>query len=292
MHFTEPIYRNPNRPTWPLLQITQGCTHNRCKFCTMYAGIPFRPMTMEEIEEDLAEIARRTPNAATLQLLSANPLALNFRRMKPIFELIHQYLPDIEEIYLQTRVSDLYRKTVDDLKWMKDMGLAEIGLGVESGDDWTLERIEKGYTSQDILEQCAKLDEAGMPYGMTFLNGVAGAAHSQQHAINSAKIFNQCHPTYVGSGGLTLFPGTKLLEEAERGEFDPLDERGMLQEMRTFYEHLEINCSILTHHTLGANLSGSNFLGRKQYILDKLDDLIENGNMEQLAYWRSKKTNL
>ena len=86
--------------------------------------------------------------------------------------------------------------------------------GVESGDDWTLDRIHKGYHAEDILEQCHKLEKAGIDYWMTFLNGVAGREHSREHAIQSAKIFSQCKPMLVGTGGLTLFPGTPLLEEA------------------------------------------------------------------------------
>ena len=100
---------------------------------------------------------------------------------------------------------------------LKDLGLREISLGVESGDDWTLDRVNKGYHAEDIIEQCAKLTEAGIDFWMTFLNGVAGKEHSHDHAVNSARIFSQCHPMLVGTGGLTLFPGTPLLEEAQRG---------------------------------------------------------------------------
>ena len=152
MHFTGTVYRNPYWPTWPLLEITQGCTHNKCKFCTMYKEVPFRLSPMEWIEEDL-----------------------------------------------------------------KELGMREISLGVESGDDWTLNHINKGCHAEDILEQCHKLEEAGIDYWMTFLNGVAGKSHSREHALNSAKIFSRCKPMLVGTGGLTLFPGTPLPEEAQRG---------------------------------------------------------------------------
>lgn len=82
MHFTGTVYRNPYWPTWPLLEITQGCTHNRCKFCTMYKDVPFKMSPMEWIEEDLREIARLDPDARTIQLLSANPLALAYDRLR------------------------------------------------------------------------------------------------------------------------------------------------------------------------------------------------------------------
>ena len=88
MHFTEPVYRNPYWPTFPLLQITQGCTHNKCKFCTMYKDVSFRIQPMEWIEEDLQEIAEMKANAKTIQLLSANPLVLTYDKLAPILEMI------------------------------------------------------------------------------------------------------------------------------------------------------------------------------------------------------------
>lgn len=176
MHFTEPVYRNPYWPTWPLLEVTAGCTHNRCKFCTMYKGVRFSVAPTEQIEKDLAEIARLTPNACTIQLLSANPLALSYDRMAPILQKINEHLPKMEHVYAAGRITDVRNKTVDQLRSLRDLGLNEISMGTESGDDWTLERIHKGYHAADILEQCTKLDEAGIAYWHTFLNGVAGRA--------------------------------------------------------------------------------------------------------------------
>jgi len=293
MHFTGTVYRNPYWPTWPLLEITQGCTHNRCKFCTMYKDVPFRMSPMECIEEDLKELAGCDPDARTIQLLSANPLALTYEKLEPILVMINKYLPKIEYIYAATRVTDIKNKTVEELKKMKELGVREISLGVESGDDWTLDRINKGYHAADILEQCHKLEEAGIDYWMTFLNGVAGKSHSREHAIGSAKIFNQCKPMLVGTGGLTLFPGTPLLDEAERGEFDPLSEKEMLEELKLFVENLTCDCSFITHHTIsGVNLSGPDFLARKEKIVAALDREIKNGDLGRMAAIRRSKRTL
>ncbi|MBQ1266980.1 MAG: radical SAM protein [Proteobacteria bacterium] len=149
MHFTEPVYRNPYWPTHPLLQVTQGCTHNKCKFCTMYKDNRFCMQPMEWIEDDLKELSRTTPDARTIQLLSANPLVMTYDRMAPILEMIHRYLHKIETIYTQGRVSDLKNKTADELRKLKELGMREISLGVESGDDWTLERIHKGVANSE-----------------------------------------------------------------------------------------------------------------------------------------------
>lgn len=292
MHFTEPVYRSPYWPTFPLLEVTAGCTHNSCKFCTMYKDAPFRLQTIEVVEQDLKELAEIAPFAETVQLLSGNPLALSYDRLVQILEKINEYLPNMQHVYTAGRVTDLSRKTVPQLETLRDLGMNEISLGVESGDDWTLQRINKGYTAMDILEQTAKLDEAGIKYWMTFLNGVAGREHSHEHAVNSAHVFSACHPMVVGTGGLTLFPGTPLLEEAQRGEFDPLTEEELLVELRDFVEHLQADTFFLTHHTSGAYLTGPDFLGRKPQIIRQLNDIIEHGDLDRLAAERENKSTL
>ena len=293
MHFTEPVYRNPYWPTWPLLEITRGCTHNKCKFCSMYKDVRFGVTSMDDIEADLRELAATNPNARTIQLLSANPLVLPYDKLAPILEKIKQYLPKMEYVYGAGRVTDFRNKTVEQLRILRDLGMREISMGTESGDDWTLDRIAKGYHAADIIEQCAKLDEAGVAYWHTFLNGVAGRAHSEQHAINSAKIFNQTHPVVVGTGGLTLFPDVELGQEARCGEFDPLSEREMLEEVQLFVENLTCDCGFITHHTIGGvNLSGPDFLGRKEQILATLRNQVEHGDMERLARRRVMKLSL
>ena len=293
MHFTGTVYHNPYWPTFPLLEITQGCTHNKCKFCTMYRDVPFRMSPIEHIEEDLQEIAAIKPDATTIQLLSANPLALSFDKLEPILVMINRYLPKMEYIYAATRVTDIRNKTVEELKKMRELGVKEISLGVESGDDWTLDRINKGYHASDIIEQCNKLHEAGIDFWMSFLNGVGGKEYSREHAINSARIFSQCKPMLVGTGGLVLFPGTPLLEEAQRGEFTPLSEKEMLEELKLFVENLNCDCSFITHHTIsGANLTGPDFLGRKEKIVAALQNTIDHGDLDRMAAIRRNKRTL
>ena len=138
---------------------------------------------------------------------------------------------------------------------------------------------------ENKLEQCHKLEDADIDYWMTFLNGVAGREHSHDHAVNSARIFSQCN--------LTLFPGTPLLEEAQRGEFDPLSEKEMLVELKTFVDDLTCDCSFITHHTVsGKNLTGPDFLKRKESIIAALDREIEHGDMDAMAMIRNRKRTL
>lgn len=293
MHYTEPLYRNPYVKPSPLLEITQGCTHNRCKFCIMYKDVPFRPSPIEWIEEDLQEIASVYPETTELQFLGADPFALSFEKLDHILDLVHKYLPHVNRITMAARVSNVANKTVDQLKILREKGITELYLGVESGDDWTLDRINKGYKAEDILEQTKKLDEAGIAYWMTFLNGVAGKEHSKEHAINSAKIFSQANPIIVGSGGLTLFPETELAKETQEGTFTPLNEKEMLEEYRLFLENLDADATLITHHTLlGINLTGMDFLPNKEKILKALDNEIERMDEKYLTNIRSRKEHL
>lgn len=293
MHFTETVYRNPYWPVFPLLQITQGCTHNKCAFCTMYRDTEFRMQPAEWIEEDLRELRDTVPDARTIQLLSANPLCMTYDRLMPILEKIREYLPKMEHIYAATRVTDIRNKTVSQLKRLREMGLGEISLGIESADDATLDMVNKGYHASDIREQCAKLREAGIDFWMSFLNGVGGKEHSTDHALRSAEVFSECRPMVIGTGGLVLFPGTPLIGYAERGLFTPLSEKELLEELKLFVENITCDCTFITHHTVsGRNLTGPDFLKRKAGILSVLEDEIRHGDTDRMAAVRRAKRTL
>ncbi len=258
----------------------------------MYRNVNFRMQPMELIEEDLKELSEIVPDARTIQLLSANPLCLTYDKLVPILEMINRYLPKMEHIYAATRVTDLRNKTVEQLRHLRDLGLNEISLGVESADDWTLDRVDKGYHHEDIIEQCRKLEDAGIEYWVTFLNGVAGKGHWKEHALHSAEIFNQLRPKVVGTGGLTLFPDTVLFSEAEKGSFEPLDEKGLMEELLLFIENLECDCRFITHHTSSIDLNTRDFLKDKKKIIRVLKDEIEHGDIDRLSMMRSMKRGL
>jgi len=292
MHYTGTLYRNPYEPPSPLLEITQGCTHNECKFCNMYKNVQFRPSPIEWIEEDIMEIATSYPDVNRLQLIGADPFCLSFERLDEICDLVNRHLPDVEIMTMAARVTNVKNKTVEQLKILKEKGMVEVNIGAESGDDWTLKRINKGYQSKDILEQCNKLDKAGINYWLTYLNGVAGVEHSNEHAINSAKIFSECNPIVVGTGGLTLFEGTELLEEYRAGKFNPLDEKALMTELLTFIENLDLEGRFITHHTSSMNLNTMHFNKNKSQIVSSLKYGIKNLDMEYLAGIRENKRGL
>ena len=281
MHFTGTLYRMGTDADSPLIEITQGCTHNKCKFCNMYKNVPFKMSPMEWIEEDLKELKKIVPNTRKLYFVGANPFVLSYDKMKNVLEKVHEYLPYVNHITMFSRVTDVMNKSVEELTDLRNRGIVKVHLGTESGDDWTLSRMNKGYEAKDIVEQCHKLDKAGITYTVTFLNGLSDIAHSKDHAIKTAQIFNQLNPEFVGSGSLVLFPDVELTQEVEAGKFTPVDEKQMMEEFYSFLENLDLDCELLTHgFTSAAKLNG-NIKDRKQEMLHQLSRAIDNYENEK-----------
>jgi len=167
------------------------------------------------------------------------------------------------------RISSIKNKTIDQLKELRNLGIIDLYTGPESGDDETLLMVNKKQTSKDIVEQCKKLEAAGIKYVVSYLNGFAGPKRSKAHAIETAKMYNQLKPTFTGTGSLTLFPDTDLYEEAKMGKFDDSTELERIIELKTFLEHLNTDTYILSHHTSTASIGGK-FPENKEKMLNKL----------------------
>jgi radical SAM superfamily enzyme YgiQ (UPF0313 family) len=164
MHFASGVVRPPYEANSVYLQVTSGCSHNACRFCTYYKDAPFRVSPMNEIKEDLAELKSYGVAFDRIYLQGADPFLLSFNKLSRIAELIHEYLPFVKTIGGYGRVDSLKNKNVEQLKALKEMGYSGIVFGVESGDENILKRMNKGYHASEIVPQLSKLDEAGMAY--------------------------------------------------------------------------------------------------------------------------------
>ena len=194
MHYTGTVYRTPYWSTFPLLQITQGCTHNKCKFCTMYRDVPFKMQPMEWIEQDLQEIASIAPDARTIQLLSANPLALTYDKLAPILEMINRYLPNVAVITMYARTDNIAHKSDEDLKRLKEAGVNDLYIGVEYGLNDVLADLNKGYSADETREQCLRLNAVGISHCDLMMPGTAGKGRGLETAKATAAIENEIKP--------------------------------------------------------------------------------------------------
>lgn len=286
LHFTGQVWRPPYEASSQLLQVTAGCTHNKCKFCSLYHGTKFRLSPITEVEEDLKVIQQYQPRARRVFLTGANPFALSYNRLLDLGLLIRKYLRHCESIGMFARISDIKPKTVEELRNLRHLGFDSISIGTESGDDETLARMDKGYTANDILEQCKKLEEANIRYNFVYLTGLAGKNKGQQNAINTAMVFNQLHPFTINFVSLTVFPESKLYQEIQNGEYVEATEHERLLELKTFISNLNIETTLL-----GNTVSNTiPFVGMipndKVRILNELDLAIRQISEHELKQYR------
>lgn len=294
MNFTGTIWRPPYESWSSLLQVTAGCTHHKCKFCTLYEDIPFkfRMSSADEIESDLQELYFTVPDTTRLFLVGANPFVLNTQKLKEIANLAKQYLQRLDSIGCFARITDITPKTINELKQLRTLGYNRITIGVETGDDDALAFMDKGYTSKDILEQCRKLDEANIEYNFFYLAGIYGKGKSISGVENTAKIFNQLNPKIIGSSMLTVYPTSFLYSEIQKGNWIEESETEKLEEVKLLIQSLEIK----THF---AALGASNFFNMhgvlpydKESLCLEIDRFLSEHSEKSLKNYRTNLKHL
>lgn len=253
LHFNGPVWRPPYEAISQLLQVTSGCTWHRCKFCTLYSEQKFRLSPMDEIESDLQVIHKWQPRAHRVFLTGANPFALSVSRLTDIALLIRKYVgKGHPTIGCFSRITDIRSKPVEKLQQLHHLGFDFLTIGIESGDSDTLLRVNKGYVAEDIVEQCKKLEVAGIHYNVFYIAGLAGHGNGQRNALRTADVFNLLNPSCIGILSLTLFPKSLLYQEAQSGTFHEATEYERIDEIICLIENIKCNT-----HILGRTVSNS-----------------------------------
>ena len=247
MHYSGTIWRPPYEASSLLLEVTAGCTHHKCKFCTLYDDLPFKfkMSPLEDIEADLKEakglyrflIGHKVSRTF---LTGANPFVLKYDRLMAIAELIHKYFPESQTIGCFARITDITLKTDDELLSLKSAGYDGLTIGIETGDDEALRFMNKGYLSSDIVKQCQRLDHVGISYSFFYLTSISGAGRGEIGARLTAEVCNQIHPQLVGANMLTIYPNSELYQEMQRGNWVEESEIEKYKEIRVLVNHLEI----------------------------------------------------
>ena len=292
MHFTGRTWRPPYESQSVIIQATSGCTHNQCTFCSLYKDEKFCMSPMDEFEEDLAEIKSYQPNARRVFLTGANPFAMSYENLKLRALTVREYLIKCQSIAMFASIRDIKNKEVWQLKKLRAMGINGLSIGTESGDDATLALANKGYTSADIIEQCYKLDKAGIEYYFVYMTGLAGKGNGQRNAINSAKVFSQLNPYFISVDSLTLFPDTQLYQMAKQGKFIPADEKERIEELQILIENMHIR----THLFANSVSNYFPFVARLPYERDKaigeLQDIFDSTDEDEMLEYRQNLRSL
>jgi radical SAM superfamily enzyme YgiQ (UPF0313 family) len=271
--YIDPVFRPPSEARSLILQVTNGCSYNQCTFCDMYTQPQkkFKPQPLKQIEQQLASLSSQGFPVRRVFLADGDAMALSTRRLKDILVTIKNYYPDCQRVSSYCLPSNLKNKSVEDLKELKQLGLALVYIGCESGDDEVLAKIEKGETYQSSLDALLKLQQAGIKRSVMILNGLGGPELSQQHAIQSARLMNDAQPEYLATLVLSLPYGESRFSKNFAQGWRPLTQTELFQEMQTLVETLELSQTIFRSDHASNYLVLKGILGKdKQKMLQQI----------------------
>lgn len=276
MHYTGPVFRPPPEANTPLLEVTYGCSWNKCSFCSMYLSIDFGISPIEDIEEDLQEMSRYYPkDLKRIFLVNGDAFALPTRKLVEIGELIHKYFPQIECLTCYASIRNIKSKTLKDLEKLHSLGFNELYLGLETAYGPALTLMKKGYTNEDEYRQLSKLKDAGIEYNAIIMLGVAGRNNFKENVIETADLINHYPPKMFLTISTAVQPGTPLFEMVSDGEFVEATEREMLEEQIMFLENLDLSSDTMYFAGHPYNIATINgYFGDKGEMILKIKEII------------------
>ena len=286
MHFTGGINRPPYETADGYLQVTEGCSHNTCLFCTYFKDVQFRKSSMEEIEADIKEIPMYFGKPKRIFLQGADGYSADYDTLMKTAELLHEHVPSVQTIGGYARIDSFFDKSVEELKAMKDAGFDNPYIGVESGDDVVLKRINKGYTAVQAREVLEKLDAAGFKYIVNFLNGAGGHNYGLENARRTADLYDGLHPTMVNTSMLTVVPGTPLYRAIEKSLYEESTEKEKLEEIQEFIHCLTNKTIFMNEHASNLFHVKCNLPDDKEAVLDYIQKLIDGKDEAELREYR------
>ncbi len=233
MHYEGHIIRPPSEANSILLQVTVGCSHNKCSFCGTYKGERFRIKEDAVIMEDIAFAAKYCKRQRRVFLCDGDALIIPQKRLMNILIQIKKQIPWVTRVGVYANAKSLRMKTPDELKELKAHGLGIAYMGLETGDDITLKKIDKGASSEKMIQMGRKAKDAGIKLSITVLLGIAGKQRSNIHAQETGRVLSAIDPEYIGALSLMLIPGTPLHQDYTSGTFHLLEPNDMLKELKT-----------------------------------------------------------
>ena len=277
MHFTGRTWRPPYEASSFIIQATSGCTHNKCRFCSLYKNECFRLSPLNEWEEDLKELSFYQPTARRIFWTGANPFVMSYENLKIRALLVHDYLKEIQTMAMFSSIRDIKSKTIKQLRTLKNLGINGLSIGTESGDDYTLRLANKGYTAKDIIDQCRKLDEAGIEYYFVYMTGLAGKGNGYRNAVNSAKVFSKVNPRFISIDSFKM---------AKQGDFVPASEKERIEELQVFIKNLQLKVHLFANSISNFYPTTAYLPRDKDFIISELQNILDTVSEEEMQEYR------
>lgn len=240
MRYEGTVYRPPSEARSLIIQVTIGCSHNTCTFCTMYKDKKFRIRSKEEIFMDLDEMSSAYGELPLrIFLADGDALVLKTRDLLDILSFIRVKFPFCERVTAYATARDILRKTDEELQALKKEGLSMVYVGAESGDPVILAHVKKDVTVEEMIQAADKLKKCGIQLSLTLISGLGGKERLREHALESARLVSAMKPEYLGFLTLMLEKGAPILEEIQAGQPTLLSPDAVMEEMKLFLTHVD-----------------------------------------------------
>ncbi len=289
MFYEGTIYRPPSEAKSIILQITVGCQHNACTFCTMYKGKSFRIKSRTEINEIIMTAQAQDSDAERIFLADGDAIAVDSLLLIEILDQLYQKFPRLKRVGIYGGPKDILAKSPQELTDLKTHGLSIVYLGVESGNEGILKSVCKGVTAEQMIAAGQKLKASGLTLSCTVIIGLGGKALSHEHAVDTARVISEIDPQFLGALTLMVEPRAPLAKEIERGTFQLLSPFESLSELRTLLELLNVtHCVFRSNHASNYLPLRATLPDERTALLKTLDNVMENKSIERLRpdYWR------
>lgn len=250
MRYYGNVVRPPSEAWSYILQITYGCSHNKCTFCSTYLDKPFRVRPAKEVLEDIEMARSYIPHTRRVFLADGNALVLSTRRLVTILDALNEAFPNLERVGIYANAQDVLRKSDEELATLYCKKLGIIYIGLESGDDEILRRVKKGATAAEMIEAVRKAQAVGFKMSVIGILGLGERQRSREHAIATGQVVSAMDPAYFSLLTLMVVPGTELHQQWKAGQFVLIEPLEMLKEMRVMIQHIEgVTCCVFrTNH--------------------------------------------
>lgn len=276
MQYTGTTYRPPPEAFTPLLQVTVGCAHNRCSFCDMYRDVQFSVETLEQIERDIIELKHTYFKMQRVYLVNGDPFVLRAERLLEIIALIKKHAPECETVSMYASVSNIRNKSDEELIRLREAGINDLYVGVESGWDKVLTLMNKGHTAEEACSQLKRLNRFGINHRDMYILGGAGAGNGVENARKNALLINRTKPKMIWFGSLTITEGAELWQERKAGRFMEATAREIIEEEIEALSLIELENVVFlgNHPTNTVPISGTlpadrdHFISTLQHVLD------------------------
>jgi radical SAM superfamily enzyme YgiQ (UPF0313 family) len=288
--YEQGVIRPPSEASSLLVRVTRNCPWNQCVFCPAYKGVKFSKRTVEEVKKDIDQMAGEYGNHTFVQsvfLQDADSLLLSTPDLLEILRYLKQKFPDIKRVTSYARAKTLKRKTVEELKELKEAGLTRIHVGMESGSEKVLKMIKKGITQTDIVEGGRRVVDAGISLSEYIMPGIGGKSLSEEHARETARLLNAVEPDFIRVRTFAMHPSSPMRKMVEEGIFVPMTDVEIVEEIRLLVScfdkiHSYFSCADFSLNLL---MQVDGYLDvKKDWMLEELDRYLALTEMQKKAY--------